>query len=192
MSATSNVKNNVSVGKPKIGGAIWRAPVGGAIIPTSATATLGVGFVCMGYVSSDGFKNNNSKEHTEIKAWGGDVVAVPMTNHSDTFTGTFIESSNTEVLKAAHGANNVSGTLENGISVSVNGEDDTEYIYVIDMLLRGATRKRIVIPCGMITEVGEISYKDDDVIGYPLTITGLPDAVENTHYEYIQKTDGTN
>ena len=190
MPESSNVKNNVSVGKPKIGGAIWRAP-SGTTPPTSAIATLSAAFVCMGYVSSDGFKNNNSKDHTEIKAWGGDVVAIPMTGHSDTFSGTFIESMNTEVLKAAHGASNVTGTLDSGIAVAVNGTDDTDYVYVVDMIMNKAARKRIVIPAGMITEVGEITYKDDDVIGYPLTITALPDSEENTHYEYIQKSSGT-
>ncbi len=185
----ANAKNNVSVGKPKIGGAIWRAP-SGTTVPTDVTTTLGAAFVCMGYVSSDGLTNNNAKEHEEIKAWGGDIVAVPMTNHSDKFTGTFIESMNTEVLKTAHGDNNVTGTLTNGISVSVNGEDDEEHVYVVDMLLGKTTKKRIVIPAGMITEVGEVTYKDDEVIGYPLTITALPDANENTHYEYIQTISG--
>lgn len=177
-------KANVSVGKPQIGGAIWRAPFG-TTAPTSASTALSNAFICMGYVSTDGFTNNNSKEHTEIKAWGGDVVAVPMTNHSDKFSGTFIESMNTEVLKAAHGAENVSGDLSSGISISVNGADDVEYVYVIDLALAKKGKKRIVIPAGMITEVGEVVYKDDDVIGYPLTITALPDDDENTHYEYI-------
>lgn len=186
----SNNKDNVSVGKPKIGGAIWRAPVG-TTLPTTATEALAAAFVCMGYLSTEGLKNNNTKDHTEIKAWGGDIVAVPMTGHTDKFSGTFIESLNTEVLKAAHGAGNVSGTLSTGITVTVDSEDDTEYVYVIDMEMHGSVKKRVVVPFGMITEVGEVTYKDDDVTGYPLTITAMPDSSGHTHYEYIKQASGT-
>ncbi len=190
----ANTKDYVSVGKPKIGGAIWRAPaasVTAETMPDDATSTLDAAFICMGYLSTDGLKNNNSKESTEIKAWGGDTVAIPTTGHTDTFEGTFIESLNTEVLKAAHGAANVSGDLANGISISANASDESEYVYVADMLLHGNVKKRVVIPCGRISAVGEITYKDDEVVGYPLTITGLPDSSENTHYEYIQQVSCT-
>lgn len=184
---TNNTKAYVSVGKPKIGGAVWRAPQG-TTLPTDADTALDSAFVCMGYVSSDGLKNNNNKDHTEIKAWGGDTVANPVIGHSDEFEGTFIESLNPEVLKAAYGDENVSGSLSEGISIFANGADDTEHVYVVDQILNGGVKKRIVIPCGYITKVGEISYKDNDVIGYPLTISALPDTSENTHYEYIEQT----
>lgn len=182
----ANNKSNVSVGKPKVGGAVWRAPAGTAV-PVDADAVLAAAFECMGYVSSDGLKNANSKEHTEIKAWGGDTVAIPLTGHNDAFSGDFIESLNPTLLKAVHGDGNVSGDLETGISISVDATDDTEHVYVIDQELRGGTKKRIVIPCGIINEIGEVTYKDDTVISYPITITALPDNNEKTHYEYIKR-----
>jgi hypothetical protein len=186
----ANSKANVSVGKPKIGGAVWRAP-SGTTLPTDATTALGDAFVNLGYVSSDGIKNSNTKDRTEIKAWGGDTVAIPVTGHTDTFEGTFIEVLNTELIKTVHGDNNVTGTLATGISVSANGADTEEYVYVIDQELHGGVKKRIVIPCGQISKVGDVVYKDNDVIGYPQTITGLPDGNENTHYEYMQQASGT-
>lgn len=186
----ANSKENVSVGKPKVGGAVWRAAAG-TTLPVDATATLAAAFECMGYVSSDGLKNANSKEHTEIKAWGGDTVAIPLTGHADTFSGNFIESLNPVVLKAVHGDENVTGSLADGLSIKINATDDTEHVYVIDQELRNGTKKRIVIPAGIITEVGEVSYKDDEVISYPITITALPDSNENTHYEYLKKVSTT-
>lgn len=186
----ANNKSNVSVGKPKVGGAIWRAPAG-TTPPVTADAVLAAAFECMGYVSADGLKNANSKEHTEIKAWGGDTVAIPLTGHTDTFSGDFIEALNPVVLKAVHGDNNVTGDLASGISIAADATDDTEHVYVIDQELRGGTRKRIVIPCGIINEIGEVTYKDDTVISYPITITALPDNNEKTHYEYIKATATT-
>ena len=37
-----------------------------------------------------------------------------------------------------------------------------------------------------ITEVGDIVYKDDDAIGYETTLSAVPDADGQTHYEYIK------
>lgn len=184
--ASDNNKSYVSVGKPKITGAVYRAALG-TTLPTTADETLAAAFVCMGYVSDEGIKRNTAKEHSEIKAWGGDIVAVPQTGHSDKFSASFIEALNGEVQKAVNGDSNVSGTLAAGLAVTVNGHaNDGGHIYVIDQELTGNVKMRTVIPDGKVTEVGEVTYKDDTVIAYPLTITALPDADENTHYEYFK------
>ena len=81
--------NNVSAGKPKVAGAVYRAPLGTAL-PIDATTALASVFVDMGYISEDGVTNSNEREVEEIKAWGGDVVLSPQTGKTDTFTLTFI------------------------------------------------------------------------------------------------------
>ena len=65
-----------TVGKPKTGGAVVRAPLGTAL-PTSATAALDEAFVSMGYISEDGVTNENTRESEEIKDWGGNTVLTP-------------------------------------------------------------------------------------------------------------------
>lgn len=184
--------NNVSVGKPAIAGAISYAPVG-TTLPTNATAALDEAFKNLGYISEDGLTNANSMETDEIKAWGGDIVANPQTAKPDTFTATFIEVLNIDVLKLVYGDANVSGTLADGIEVLASSAELGEVVMVVDMILKGNTLKRIVIPQAQITEIGDIVYKDDELAGYEVTLAAHPSAAiqYGTHKEYIQTAPAT-
>lgn len=177
---------NVSYAKPKIGGAIYAAKTG-TVLPTDATTALDKGFHALGYISEDGLTNENSPESDSLKAWGGDTVLVLTKDKPDSFTYTLIEALNVDVLKEVYGEDNVSGTLETGITVKANAKELPARSVVFDMVLKEGILKRIVIPNASIGEIGEITYGDEDAIGYELTIQALPDANGNSHYEYITK-----
>ena len=182
----------VSVGKPKVSGAVFRAPVG-TPLPTTAAEELDSAFKDMGYISDEGWVNSKSRESSEIKAWGGDTVAQPQTSKTDTFKMTFIESLNPEVLKAVSGDNNVTGTLETGMVVRENSEELQDAVWVIDTIMTGGVIKRTVIPKGKVTETGDVTHKDDEPVGFESTITAFP-ATEyegDTHRELYAKADGS-
>lgn len=186
----ANTVSNVAAGKPNIGGAIYVAAAG-ATLPTDAVTALGTGWTCLGYASEDGLTNENTAETNEVKAWGGDVVATLQTSKPDRFKFKLIEILSVDVLKAVYGADNVSGTLSAGITVKANSAALKAVSWVFDLVL-GSAVKRIVVPQGRVSEVAEIVYKDDDVVGYDITINAEPYSTYSgdTHREFI-KTAGT-
>lgn len=184
--------NNVSTGKPKITGAIFAAPVG-TTLPTSALATLDSAFKELGYTSDDGFTMNMTKESTEIKAWGNDIVLSPQTEYSDGMSMKLIEVLNINTLKVVYGEDNVSGDLDTGLTVRANSKEADTYSWVVDIIMNNDTLKRIVVPIAKLKEMSEITYKDDEAVGFDCTFQAYPyaDYDGDTHREFMQKTSGT-
>lgn len=177
---------NVTASKPKIGGAIYTAPLG-TPLPQDATTTLNEAFKPLGYISEDGITNTNSPDSDTVVAWGGDTVLTTQASKDDTFQFTLIETLNVEVLKEIYGADNVTGTLDAGITVKANSKELPQHCLVIETVLNGDALKRIVLPVAKVTEIGDITYTDGDPVGYETTVQALPDTDGNTHYEYIKK-----
>jgi len=181
-----NTASNVSAGKPKITGAIYAAPVG-TTLPTDTTTALNEAFKPLGYCSEDGLVNSTDLQSENIKAWGGDTVLSVQTSKDDTFKFTLLEILNLDVCKFVYGNDNVTGALDTGVTITVNNKEVDEAALVIDLILRNNTAKRIVIPDSKLSDLGDINYVDNDAVGYETTMTCMPDASGNTHYEYIKR-----
>ena len=180
----ANTAANVTVGKPKVGGAIYVAPLG-STLPTDSSTALDAAFVCLGYISEDGVTNSNSPESDNVKAWGGDTVLVLQTDRPDSFSLTLLEGLNKDVLETIYGSNNVTVDAQGNITVKATADEMIGHAWVFEMIMKGNRAKRTVIPNGTISELGDIVYKDDEAVGYNVTIQDVPDASGVYHYEYI-------
>ena len=182
-----NNASNVTTGKPMTTGAFFRAPLG-STLPEDTTTALDKAFKCLGYISEDGISNSAAPDTDTVKAWGGDPVLYTNNGREDTFQLTLIEATNADVLKTIYNDSNVTGTLSEGLTVRVNSDDAVESAYVIELILKGGNRKRIVIPDAKVTDLGDITYNDGDPVGYEITLSALPYAAfdGDTHREYIK------
>lgn len=175
----------VTTGKPKVGGAVFRAPLGTAL-PTDAVTALDAAFKCLGHCSDDGLRNKDTISSGSVKAWGGYTIHHYQDGKSDAFQFKLLEALNVEALKAVYGDDNVTGDLEKGIHIQSTAQEHEDCAWVFDMIQRGLA-KRIVVPCAKVTEVAEIAYQDNTVVGYDTTISATPDENGVYHHEYIAK-----
>ena len=178
---------NVTAAKPKTGGSIHRAALG-TKLPVTYSEALNPTFKNLGYVSDDGVTNGNSPSGDKVKAWGGATVLNFMEDKPDTFKMKLIEAFNPEVLKTIYGEKNVTVADNGDISLAATAEDPVQYSWVVDMILKGGRAKRIVIPCASVTEMEEIVYKDNETVGYGITLSAEPGTDGAYHHEYIQGT----
>lgn len=179
------MSNTASAAKPvSIGGGVYVGDVG-TTLPTDTTTTLASGFAALGYISTDGVTHSLNVTTTEHKVWGGTVVAVTREGSVEKIKFKVVDIESVEAWGLAYGE--ATGTLSTGITIK-SKEDGTRPTksYVVDMLLKNNIRKRLVIPCGMVSAVGDVVYKDNELIGVELEVTAMADASGYTSYEYIK------
>ncbi len=156
--------------------------------PSTAVSAL-TGFTAAGYVGEDGVTETNERSTDRIRAWGGDTVKVVQTEHNVTYQFTFLETLNADVLKAVYGTSNVTttaATVSTGTlhEVAINASTLPHQSYVFE-IKDGLAKIRIYIPDGQITEVGDITYSDSEVIGYQVTVECFPDELGNKAYKWL-------
>jgi hypothetical protein len=175
---------NVAAGKPLATGGVLIGDLG-AEAPEDARTALDSAFVAAGYVGEDGLTETTDRSTEKVKAWGGDIVKVLQTDFSVTYTFTFIETHNSTVLETVYGDDNVEVTPATGSAgtlrtVKVNADTLPHKSFVFDMR-DGDSRIRIYVPDGQVTEVGEVTYSDGELIGYQVTVEAFRDSELNAN-----------
>lgn len=174
---TTNASNIVAAA-PLATGGVYMGPLG-TVLPIDATTAVGATLKSAGYIGESGLTEAADRSTEKVKAWGGDVVKVVQTDFSTTYTFTFLETLNSDVLKTVYGDSNVTSTAASATkgalhAVKINADVLPHKVFVFDMR-DGNARIRIVVPDGQITEVGEITYSDSEVVGYSVTVEAYRD-----------------
>ena len=183
-------KRNVMVGKPKIGGSIFRSPLGIAL-PTSNSTVLNAGFTGQGYCSDAGVQFSKNTSFNGFTAWGGDEVANAEASVTRAWEFLLIEAMNENVLKTVYGDGSVTTTAATpttGATYTVidTGERLPLSQWVFDLAFEEAMR-RIVVPMAKITtEDFTITYSDSELVAYPVKLTPYRDKNGAFGYEYSE------
>lgn len=160
-----------------VGVAVTGAVLVGALAATAPTGTGGAttGFTDLGYVGEDGVTETRDRSTDDIKAWqNGDTVRTLITDSSLRYNFQLIETTEATV-EAAYGTTVTTGATE-GNYVIVPSNTGGRKSWIIDVV-DGAELKRIYVPQGEVTEVGDTVYANGEAIGYEVTLSTYPDSV---------------
>lgn len=174
----------MTTGPGKVNGYVFAAPVG-TPLPTTTNESLNAAFKDLGFVSEDGFKIGNSfNGGVEVKEWRGNTVYNHPGSKSETASLKYIEALNIEVLKVIYGPDNV--TVTNGeVHIASDADGAKPMSYVVDIEQRGGRLRRVVLPDATITSLGDIVFKNNEAVGYDVTLGLSLGANGTTHDEYI-------
>ena len=169
-------------------GGILSAPLN-TTRPTDAVTALPAGFVKKGYVGEDGVTKTVDKTDEKIRAWGGATVKIVRQEHSVSYSWTFLESGNAEVLKAIYGADNViitPATVDHGAQIEVRetGQMLPRESWLMEMK-DGATAIREYVPDGQLAVSGDVQFVHSNVISYTVTLEAFPDANGVKSYSWM-------
>lgn len=152
----------------------------GTALPASPVAAVNAAFTDLGGVDQAGLKQAIAENTTSVVLWDGTTARKIKTSFDLTFDITFLET-NPDVLAAYYG-NYADGAHFGTVEMQ---KGTVRQCWIFDML-DGANLIRIVVPDGEITGHGDVLYKDDQAVGYPVTITAYPDASGVNAYEYVK------
>ena len=159
---------NVRVG---LTGAVSKAPLGTAA-PTTAISALNAAFADSGAISEDGVSLSlpDAGDVTPIKIWqGGAQVRTLRIASDDLATITFTMLETNKISVETYFDVTVTQSASEGSFSYVYGTTPTASGYVLDVL-DGAVSHRYHIPRGVKANVGDLVYKNDEPVGYEVTV----------------------
>lgn len=170
------------------GGLLFRDLDAEGALPKDASTVLS-GFLEGGYISEDGVTKTVDASDDNILAWGGDTVRTVRTEHTLSYSFTFIESANVNVLKLIYGDENVTVDGSGNISVKESSKLQDRKAFVIETF-DGDKKLREVIPNAQLAMSGDITYVHSDVVRYECTLTAFPDPADPNFKAYTYRTSG--
>lgn len=183
----TNSVSNVVNAKPLVTGGVLVAPVG-STLPTDEAAALNAAFKAVGYATDDGVTRSDKIDSDTKYAWGGDTLKVLFKSRTFTAQLGLAEYLNPLTQQVIYGAAAVSvtaATSASGAKMAIAGSatPPPNNAWVIE-IVSGVAKIRVVFPNAQISDLDDVSYKDDDISSRGITLTLFPDASGSYFYEY--------
>lgn len=188
---------DVRIGAPdqKVTGAIKRAPLGTAVPTLADISKSGVNvnqaFAGDEYVSEDGVTLAPNISTSDIKDWSGATIRKLLEGFDGTLSWVII-STNRSALGMAFGDSNVTfvtaSTSHGNQTMTALGAYLPEEQAWVFLMKDGDARIVIAVPDGQITNVGEVTFKSNTAVAWPVTLSCYPDS--NGKCIYIMTDDG--
>lgn len=149
---------------------VYVAPVG-TTAPTDLTTAWAAGWEPLGLLSEDGLTESREEESTDHYAWGGILVRTTRSKHKRTFTVTALEDNAAVFGVVNPGSTAVTATGVTTRTVKVPTPDVRAFGFEF---LDGDIVKRRIIPRGEVVAVGDVTFLDNELAAYELTINVYP------------------
>lgn len=149
-----------------------------ATAPTDFTA-LGVAWTDFGFISQDGMTAAVAENRQTWTPWGQlSPIRTQITSSTKTFAVTCWETN--EIVMSLYYKVAAADVVPDAVTHIVEFDEldrpsPDRRSFVFDILDGASNQLRIYIPSGEVTEKGNVVYKSDDLVGYPLTITAYAD-----------------
>lgn len=173
--------DNVRVG---VTGAAYSGPVG-TTAPTDATTAV-TPRVDLGYINEDGVTTSypGAGDSSPIKAWQNSAtVRTIRTPNEDNPTVSFVLlETKLEVVEFALGVTVTQTATEGSYDIDTNATRD--YRDVVIDVIDGSEIERAHLPKAIVTEIGDRVYKNDEPIGYQVTIEAERDETAGYNIRY--------
>lgn len=140
-----------------------------ATAPTDATTALttgATGFADLGAINEDGITETRDRSTDSITIWQNAAKAREVVTDSSFTIGFTMVETKKETVELFYGT--TVNTTEGSVVV-VPASTGGRKSFVIDVV-DGSRIKRIYVPSGEITEVGDVVYQNGDPVGYEVTI----------------------
>ncbi len=180
---------NATNARVAITGAVYKAPLG-STAPTNATAAVAAAYIDLGYISSDGITEGWDDSVSKFTAWqNATTIRSAITDSTGTLKFSMLETKG-RVLTAFHRGSTMAEAPAGNFTLSVKPITADPSAWIFDVV-DGAKLIRIYVANGEITERGEITYANGDMLMYPVTVTFYPDSNGNLMQKFSNDTAWT-
>lgn len=166
---------NVRIG---VSGLAYSSPVG-STVPSTLTGVWAAAWIDLGLIKKEeGLTEAMDMDRNEFYAWGyQSPVRTQVLRKTITFRMVFLESK-AHILSLYH-AHPLTSMLSAGSGVDqaltfTQGQSSDPDIRALGLdVIDGTKRNRFIVPRAEVTDRGDITYKEDEMVEYDMTFTAL-------------------